>query len=155
MIEKERLQELIEQGATIYSKFDGEFYDMEIDLSTNHFYVEDDMLFSSNTCYCGGEENWFIEDLYENKEQAVFYREYNTLRTEYFKPLYYDDIDQNYCYDYRFHCKNCHEYLIRVSGKDIILFWLNCNHKEYFKNTKEEYQKVIDRCLKLFLGEKK
>ena len=152
MITKERLEELIEQGATIYSNEYGEIQlKKENDLSLYENGQNNYILYAlePNKKY---HNEIFDEDLFETEEEAKWFAEFGCIeRTERFEPLYYDNIDQNYCYEYRFSTKNNHEYTIRVSGKDIILFWTNCNYKEYFKNTKEEYDKLIRRCAKMFL----
>lgn len=155
MISKERLEELIEQEATIYDPDTMWKSIGEIKLNKK-MKIKDgrldgdlgDLGLKGAMCSC------FVplEDLVESKEEAEWIIEFGCIeRTERFEPLYYDNIDQNYCYEYRFSTKNNHEYTIRVSGKDIILFWTNCNYKEYFKNTKEEYEKLIRRCAKMFL----
>lgn len=152
MISKERLEELIEQGATIYSNEYGEIQLIkENDLSLYEIGQNNYILYAlePNKKY---HNEIFDEDLFETEEEAKWFAEFGCVeRTEKFEPLYYDNIDQNYCYEYHFSTKNNHEYTIRVSGKDIILFWTNCNYKEYFKNTKEEYEKLIRRCAKMFL----
>ena len=151
MITKERLEELIGQCATIYTKYGG--YISEINLHNKYDYVTDNYLFEADMVAGEvGYRKYPFNMLFETKEEAEWYKEFGCIeRTERFEPLYYDNIDQNYCYEYRFSTKNNHEYTIRVSGKDIILFWTNCNYKEYFKNTKEEYDKLIRRCAKMFL----
>ena len=142
MITQERLKELIEQEGSAWYIKNNKVKQGWFVKNGSYFGFRDENHISVNA-----------KEYYETKEEAEWKKNTYHQRTENFEPLYYDHIDQNYCYDYYFSCKNHHEYLIRVSGKDIILFWLNCSYKEYFKNTKEEYQKVIDRCLKLFLGE--
>ena len=151
MITKERLEELIGQCATIYTKYGG--YISEINLHNKYDYVTDNYLFEADMVAGEiGYRKYPFNMLFETIEEAEWYKEFGCIeRTERFEPLYYDNIDQNYCYEYRFSTKNNHEYTIRVSGKDIILFWTNCNYKEYFKNTKEEYDKLIRRCAKMFL----
>ena len=152
MITKERLEELIERGATIYSNEYGEIQlKKENDLSLYENGQNNYILYAlePNKKY---HNEIFDEDLFETEEEAKWFAEFGCIeRTERFEPLYYGNIDQNYCYEYHFSTKNNHEYTIRVSGKDIILFWTNCNYKEYFKNTKEEYEKLIRRCAKMFL----
>ena len=151
MITKERLEELIGQCATIYTKYGG--YISEINLHNKYDYVTDNYLFEADMVAGEiGYRKYPFNMLFETIEEAEWYKEFGCIeRTERFEPLYYDNIDQNYCYEYRFSTKNNHEYTIRVSGKDIILFWTNCNYKEYFKNTKEVYDKLIRRCAKMFL----
>lgn len=152
MITKERLKELIEQNAIVYYVANNEIcqfeltYKHNIYLTVEGYYI---CLYGNNGLQIYGDK------LFESKaeaEDAEWHKEFGCIeRTERFEPLYYNNIDQTYCYDYYFSAKNHHEYLIRVSGRDIILFWLDCNHKEYFKNTKEEYEKLIRRCAKMFL----
>lgn len=168
MITKERLEKLIEQGATIYTSgyresccFENEiivdlakldYFNKTKIYSIKDFGDDDFVLLTGYTCDNGCDECLTPDELFETLEEAEWHKEFGCIeRTERFEPLYYNNIDQNYCYDYYFSAKNHHEYLIRVSGRDIILFWLDCNHKEYFKNTKEEYEKLIRRCKKMFL----
>ena len=150
MITHERLKELIEQKATIWTdEYRGSHFKIKL---IKHFVAK---LGDSFDLYGYGCDYFGIplNHLFETKEEAEWKAKTSRKRIENFEPLYYDHIDQNYCYDYYFSCKNHHEYLIRVSGKDIILFWLNCDYKEYYKNTKEEYEKLVLKCVKLFLGE--
>lgn len=155
MIEKSRLEELINQEATVYDPDTLWESVGEIKLNKNMQIINGRLNgeignfgIAGGMCGCSIP----LEDLVETKEEAEWTVEFGCIeRTERFEPLYYDNIDQNYCYDYHFWDKNHYGYTIRVSGKDIILFWQNCNHKEYFKNTKEEYEKLIRRCAKMFL----
>lgn len=144
MITKERIDELIQQRAKIWG----------IGKQGNVFCIG--LKFRPHTL---NNKKWLenkyevYRKFFETKEEAEWKAKTSRKRIENFEPLYYNDINQSYCYDYYFSAKNHHEYLIRVSGKDIILFWLNCDYKEYYKNTKEEYEKLVLKCVKLFLGE--
>lgn len=159
MISRERIAELIEQESGCYVLNDGNIgyvhlklkYEPELYVNGKYGYI----LY----IYCNDRKEYkeeiFDEDLFETKEEAEWTVEFGCIeRTERFEPLYYDNIDQNYCYDYHFWDKNHYGYTIRVSGKDIIWFWRNCNHREYYKNTKKEYEKLIRKCKELFLGER-
>ena len=79
MIEKSRLQELIEQGATIYSNFGGI---SKIYLDYIDTYIKDDRLYEKDRRY----GNLFVgnlENLFETKEEAEWELEFgNITRTE-------------------------------------------------------------------------
>lgn len=152
MIQKDRLSKLIEEKATIYEAKYNNINPVYLgnpirNISYKYGFISFEPRFEEKY-----KSHKYLKNLFETKEEAEWQNKIPTKRVEKFEPLYYDNIDQNYCYDYRFTSENKHEYLIRISGKDLILFWVDCDYKEYYKNTKENYEKLIEKCRKIFLG---
>lgn len=85
MITKERLEEFIEKGATIYTVYGG--YVSEINIDKEFDYIDNNYLYEANIV--ANETNYkkypFII-LFETKEEAEFVIKYHTMRPEFFEP---------------------------------------------------------------------
>ena len=147
---KERLEELIKQGATIYITNGCELY-----INKDIAVVCDDKLFFKDVIW------WYIKDIFETKEQAVWYGKTYTERTERFDPPMWEDLGDKYIYtfvnghiEYTFSAiKNKKHYCIGVI--EYSLFDGSHNHLiDIEKATKENYIKACEMVRDLFKGEK-
>ena len=92
MITAERLEELIKQGATIYSIND--YAVAEIDLADEIAEVCGDTLYYQDGIWC------YIKDLFETIEQAGWASKTLAERTERFEPPMWDEIEDDYLYKF-------------------------------------------------------
>lgn len=149
MIEKERLEELIEQGATIYVH--NERY-IGYCLLTSNMYCDDEML------YIQGDDEGeieYLEHLFETKEEAEEYAEFgNITRTERLELPSWELFKDRYkgigfkVEDYIYKC------FADGIEIEILQFWgRGC--KSIFKAplTRENYNEARRLCIKLFKGE--
>ena len=155
MISKERLEELIEQGATIYSNEYGEIQlKKENDLSLYENGQNNYILYTlePNKKY---HNEIFDEDLFETEEEAKWFAEFGCIeRTERLelptwemfdekKFVWFVDKSQNQCCLYYLNVAN--KIFINVSGEVI----------EIGDFTKENYTLACRKAKELFLGENK
>lgn len=97
MITKERLEELIKQGAMIY--YIRNYTVQQINLSENEFCnynIEHFYLAMNSRIPYMTVDTWDIKCLYENREQAEWALKTVAERTERFEPPMWDDIKCNY-----------------------------------------------------------
>lgn len=160
-ITKERLEELIEQGATIYDLFKGDIY--LIDLTKAKYWKDVSYIEYFNQYYkCNITRN--NNDLFETKEDALWELEMTATRTETLKMPkweemttenneynYYGSSDTHYFYfdNYRLIVsleEDCEYIGIDVCGNTELHHWEDV--------TKENYIEACKLCLKLFKGEK-
>ena len=157
MISKQRLKELIEQGATIYWN-DGY---MEIPLNEKCF-VEDGKLYWFKKDFVDDDWVFKLEDLFESEEDARWELEMTATRTETLKMPKWEEAQ-----DEKFHFS----YLIDVKGLHLFIsiynftkrFEIYCNHgvhtcdykfeKTFDLRDKEQYETACKLCLRLFKGE--
>lgn len=160
MIEKERLQELIEQGATIYENKEGHISEIRF----NNI----DMAFGykvSSTYLIFGMLNLIItvklENLFETKEDAEFALRFKRIpRTEYLDLPTWEEFCKLVNEDIRFY-RNEYTYVLQScyysSGEETIELFER--HYDYGNTlfekplTKENYIKACRLAKKLFLGE--
>lgn len=154
-ISRERLEELIEKEATIYS---ARILVREISLNdliqiyTEH--GEDVIVF-------GYEPNdWEeLKDLYETRKEAEWHLKYNATRIEELDlPTWeeFKDYNENVCIafigeDWEVY-ELSNDYDLITEDKCIILTKGGMNEQEW-QATEENYEKACDLCLKLFKGE--
>ena len=154
MIDKERLEELIEQGATIWGVYDYTYsYDkpnkkvehINLDMFY-HYYkdIEEFIMYQGDYC-----------DLFETKEEAEWHREFGRIeRTERLElPTWEEFEEKKFVWFFDSYHKSC------------CLHYLNCNNKIFINNgsevieigdfTKENYTIACRKAKELFLGEKK
>lgn len=161
MISKERLEELIEQGATIYGKIYGDILAIELSKKNKPEIKYDDRL----DVYCTSNE-WRNKMqfcyLWETEEDARWELEMTATRTETLKlPNYEDVFKQDRCLD-------CYTREFAITKTDIVmgvcLFGVDFTNKvvevsvgadKMFTGelTKENYIEACKLCLKLFKGE--
>lgn len=154
MITKERLKELIKQGATIYQIRDNMIVDYQL---CSYNYLEDNDLIYENvmTNYC---RRWIgkLDDLFETEEDAEWELEFgNITRTETLKLPSWKEFEllghnadfigkDNTPYYFRFNYNKSEIYIVNmINGKEIY----------YARPTKENYIEACKLCKKLFLGE--
>ena len=150
-ITKERLQELIKQGTTIYN----------VDYKSNN--VEPiNLLFTTidgNTRHIKGEEEGTI---FETKEQAEWYLKYHATRTEELNLPTFEEFmqfsQQRPCYNITF-MEGRSKYICFLDktpedGMYICLYDKTFDEDIFYElATEENYIKACDLCLKLFKGE--
>ena len=157
MISKERLEELIEQGATIYELYMNKNI-IEIQLK-NDWFVMRDGLYEAKL----GKHpfrSWWISNLYETKEDAEFVREFGCIeRTERLELPTWEEFKNKKTKHVCFMGKDtfCFFELYEDKQKNrLILIDHDCDY-EYFNEelTKENYTTACGLCKEFFLGEKK
>lgn len=156
---KERLEELIKQGATVWIDDFGEYKldekHCEIckinDLRGNFlgrycFWYEYD--YNGEKCHSECE----FEDIEENVERGKWHWEMDACRTERFEPPMWEEIE-NY-YDFRFVVNNkCLRLYIRKDVDCIVLFTEDDDRIFEASATKENYEKACEIVKKMFKGE--
>ena len=164
MISNERLEELIEQGATIYSNEYGEIQLIkENDLSLYENGQNNYILYvlEPNKKY---HNEIFDKDLFETEEDAKWFAEFGCIeRTERLELPTWEEI--NKCSLYTLYFNNPELYLYRVyfnrDAKTISIEeqseeYLECfTQIEEWKLTKENYILACRKAKELFLGKKK
>lgn len=155
MITKERLEELIKQGTTIYELYMNKNI-LEIQLK-NDWYVMGDGLYerklSKHPFRC-----WQIGNLYETKEDAEFVREFGCIeRTERLEFPIYEDIKEGQPYRFNFTSNGKHYNfftsvllieLLEVNENENLTEQLICK-----TSNKENYILACRKAKELFLGE--
>lgn len=156
MITKERLQELIEQGAIIHTtKYS--YRDCGIKLDNNHFDATDKSLVFTYKAY-----EIALDELFETKEDADWFAKFKRIaKTDYLDLPTWEEIKyQKDWFVLKFHIRNNFDGF----GKIIILknhsihvqsVSLGVMHQEYFDEpaTKENYAQACEIARKLFIGE--
>ena len=149
---KERLEELIKQNGLVYFgtyNEDNVFILREVKLS-NCFICDNYLHDGQDCCY------YDFVDLFETKEQAEWHCKMDAERTERFEPPMWEDIEDEYSFD--FDCfTNQRRYGFRVIKHfdQIYIFKYN-SFGEYTFNefaTKENYEKACGIVRDLFKGE--
>ena len=160
MISKERLKELIEQGATIYSNEYGEIQlKKENDLSLYENGQNNYILYAlePNKKY---HNEIFDEDLFETEEEAKWFAEFGCIdRTERLELPTWEEFKNKKTKHVCFMGKDtfCFFDLYEDKQKNrLILLDHDCDY-EYFNEelTKENYTTACGLCKEFFLGEKK
>lgn len=150
MIEKERLEELIEQGATVYELYMNKNI-LEIQLKTDWFVMQDGLYERKLSKHPF--RSWQIGNLYETKEDAEFVREFGCIeRTENLKLLPYEEICDGCGYDFVFSTPN-HCRVTMFIGENEIFMYKGISSCWSWELTKENYTLACGKCKELFLGE--
>ena len=159
-ISRERLEELIKEGATIYDK-----NSYSIDLSKTdsfmenifefYYMIEDNRLLKIQKQPHIALNQWWIKDLYETRKQAEWYSTYHVTRTEELNlPMWEEvkniknkDVVSFYAKNRRFGvvCIHIFTKYFNVESEDEVFL--------YTEFTEENYIKACDLCVKLFKGE--
>ena len=167
MIEKQRLEELIEQGATIWVLYENKIYPHKAkNIAVNGF-----------NCVSMGFD---FNHLFETKEEAEEYAEFgNITRTEKLELPSWEIIENIIERKKRFGLNHSDRVLARIITKDSIYYFKICKDLDLFtfelkqtyigedlceeltsrfpvslgKATKSNYDKVRRLCVKLFKGE--
>jgi hypothetical protein len=143
MISKERLEELIKEGATIYGvpKYDKKIYKLD----AKNYSIDDNEL------------NY----LFETKKQAEWALKYHATRTEELNlPMWEEWCEniENYCETITFSDIHYNNYEMFIEGRNddeaiMITKYPSGQYIFFEPNTQENYIKACDLCLKLFKGE--
>ena len=156
MIEKQRLEELIEQGATIYELYMNKNI-LEIQLKTDWFVMQDGLYERKLSKHPF--RSWQIGNLYETKEDAEFVREFGCIeRTERLELPSWEEVQKN-SHTIWFTSPSLKSYRIYFYCDKIELEEQDEEYLEVFSNliacklTKENYKFVCKKCKELFLGE--
>ena len=176
MITKERLEELIEQGATIYTSgyresccFKNEtivdlakldYFNKTKTYSIKDFGGGDFVLLTGYTCDNGCDEYLTPDELFENEEEAEWHREFGHIeRIERLELPTWEEFKNKKTKHVCFMGKDtfCFFELYEDKQKNrLILLDHDCDY-EYFNEelTKENYTTACGLCKEFFLGEKK
>ena len=154
MITKERLKELIEQGATIYDIFKGDIY--LVDLTMAKYYDVPKYIEYKNDYYnCNLTRN--IGDLFETKEQAEWHLKMTRTRTETLELPMWEDVQEMLkanCSIYEIIKKYDIELVIEKSKYFPAQIKLYADNEKFNWNlSKENYIEACELCLRLFSGE--
>ena len=163
MIEKNRLEELIEQKATIWvqNKYCGA-YDVEL----NHLYHieitdnKESLLYWDESIDEGTTKEEvlvdYLEYLYETEEDAEFASEFqNIKRVETLNLPFWEDIINKKLHKIYFYSKLGGTFIMEIEG-NIFIYEVDCFPHFIFnkKTTKENYFEACKEARRLFLGEK-
>lgn len=92
---KERLEELIKQGVTIYCLYIG-CNVLELDLSSGNFEIAKDCPVLIERLEDGVVDSYCLDRLFETKEQCEWFNRIRCIRLERFEPPMWDDIENEY-----------------------------------------------------------
>lgn len=163
MIARERLEELIEKGATIYAvTLDDKvgfinFIDYEGKVLENTLKFRVKIKPDLSNWY-GCEPNWSedisLKILFETKEDAVFAKEFkNIKRIEVLNLPTFEELKNFERFDFK--AKDGHRYTIHfISGFNTLAITGIIENKYYGKATKENYLEACKIAKKIFLGGK-
>jgi hypothetical protein len=169
MISKERLEELIEEEATIWSNAYGKTH--RIMLNSTNDVLDENILWRHRNKECI--RKYHINTLYETKSEAEFDAKYKRIpRTEYLDLPTWEEAEieelvkisnnRNYCWYLikSFTDKKNNEMFEFSLSKDDDQFYLSVNnedssYKDLFDKplTYENYLEACELCKKLFIGE--
>lgn len=154
---KERLEELMRFGATIYNP-DGNEIQL-INSKETRYYISDSGYL--HICYLEKfehhwDDRWLdiyikINELYETKEQALWYKKTYAERTERFEPPMWENIKHYYCFN--FVVNNCSRCFVVDKGHYITIDDDGAGYifEEYASDvTKENYEKACEIVRDLF-----
>lgn len=151
-ISKERLEELIEQGATVWDNIHNESVDLK-NICEKHYTVYELSYISIYDNEYDYIQPYFLSSLEEDAENAKFKFEYqNITRTETLNLPTWEEIQK--IKEFFFIDANNKE--VEISIRKDILIWTSRNFGTYIFQkslTKENYLEACDICKKLFLGE--
>lgn len=160
-ISKERLEELINEGATIYTIDKTVNYPIPLFLDEHYVILakedgaEECLAYTHERVIEGKGE--LLINLYETQEQAEWHLKYHATRTEELNLPTWEEFDKNnkticfiakdwQCYELGFAFGDTETICL-----DKIVLGVNTNQKTW-KATEENYIKACDLCLKLFKG---
>lgn len=155
MITKERLEELVKQGATIYDIFKGDIYFVNLTMA-KYYDVPKYIEYKNDYYNCNLTRS--IQDLFETKEEAEWYLEFgNITRTETLKlPTweYWQKVSKYGMYAMSFFDKENHYCELQILETIKVVKWGYGRTVEFENSaTKENYIEACELCKKLFLGE--
>lgn len=154
MITKERLEELIEQGATIYVVNNKVVFEEKLNKHYTHDILKDCI------CWWGiPRKRWFFTDLFETKEDAEEYAEFgNITRTERLELPTWASIEKDFdkFTNGSYVLAERDEFLLelKISKPLISQIIIYTEDDDYNWNlSRENYNEARRLCVKLFKGE--
>ena len=167
MISKERLQELINEGATVYSGTRKFLLRNEEEGDKSSFWykrtveiLDGKLHYTYKDSECSTDLDYLIalEDLYETQKEAEWHLKYHATRTEELNlPTWKEFKDYNENIGVSFVGEDWVVYElsndIDIYHKPRILLTADGEYFEEWQSTEENYEKACDLCLKLFKGE--
>lgn len=152
-ISKERLEELIKQGTTVYSLDKQVKYPIPIFLKDGENVVVNDNELVNSVRVIDK-----IENLYETQKEAEWHLKYHATRTEELNlPIWKEFITYNENIGVSFVGEDWVVYElsndIDIYHKPRILLTADGEYFEEWKSTEENYEKACNVALKLFIGE--
>lgn len=159
MISKERLEELIKEGAIIYTS---RFKKPEKYKLYKDYFVNDDELCACNKSHTAIECVIKLKKLFETKEEAEFALKYqNITRTETLSLPTWEEIIKEVVYEKNIYGYDRKNYVLIIENyANEPTIQISCSN-DYFgifeaydkPLTKESYIEACELCRKLFLGE--
>ena len=158
MIDKGQLEELIKQGATIYTTYGG--YISEINLHNKYDYVTDNYLFEANMVAGEvGYRKYPFNMLFETREEAEWHKEFGNIeRTERLVLPTWEEIEKDFNAINKFGTYP----VVEFNSGYMDIFVDNYSKKFIVVTaqprkplTKENYTVACRKAKELFLGEKK
>lgn len=148
MITKERLEELIEQGATVYELFmDKEI--LKVELNKN-YYIMLDKTYENKLGKLPQRPHW-LSDLFETKEDAKWFVEFGCIeRTERLELPTWEEIQKYKRFDFK--DKYNHSYTLHYISGFKTLAISGWSTEYYAPATKENYTLACRKARELFLG---
>ncbi len=145
---KERLEELIKQGVTIYCLYKG-CNVLELDLSSGDFEIAKDCPVLIERLEDGVLYSYRFDRLFETKERCEWFNRIRRIRLERFEPPMWEDISG--LFKYRFIYANEFAYLLVNKKYDFIA--ISNSLKILFEQpaTKENYEKACEIVGDLFV----
>lgn len=149
MITKERLEELIEQGATIYFVYKG-----NVDWKEG-IYKDDFILGETHLAICWGLQSHALnyQDIFETEEEAEWHKEFGCIeRTERLELPTWEEFDgQKFVWFWDKDHKPCCLHYLNCNN----MIFVNVDNKviEIGELTKENYYEACKLVKSLFLGE--
>ena len=156
MISNERLQELIKEGATIWSSYRLNYNVIAVNLTDKKrfvIYTDDMSILDRDTEY-----TYQLKNLFETRKEAEWHLKYHATRTEELNlPMWNEFITYNENIGVSFVGEDWVVYElsndIDIYHKPRILLTADGEYFEEWQSTEENYEKACDLCLKLFKGE--
>ena len=153
MISKERLQELINEGATIWCSYRLNYNVIAVDLTDKKrfvIYTDDMSILDRDT-----ENTYQLKNLFETRKEAEWHLKYHATRTEELNlPMWEEFITYNENIGVSFVGEDWVVYElsndIDIYHKPTILLTADGEYFKEWKSTEENYEKAFDLCLKLF-----
>ena len=148
MIEKKRLEKLIEAEETIYT------LDSDVHLNSRYHFIDGNRLYEKHRDEA--EYLYDLEDLFESEEEAEWYLEFGNIeRTEKLTLPTWEEVQND------LEKRPDGDYVIVDNDKVTFIYYKsngfevisNCDNYHYFGSTKENYIEACRLAKKLFLGE--
>lgn len=158
MIKKERLEELLKQGAIIWHNDYGEIKLGETNCEIAEVRTMSGVHMQWVLCFeyeYNNKKQWAeldIEELEENIESAKWHYEIDANRIEYFEPPTWEEFEREHK-PYRFISKGGLRETIYIFDKNVNNKLLSAGSKFFGKPTKENYIKACEYARSLFLGD--